>query len=128
MNESEIIVEIGAEGGSITLHGTRSGRGWAFSMEVVDWTPVLDDEDGIHHESAAVSDWEAALNLLDRYAWFRLHPVSVHPEFQRKVWFAARERLQNDAEAPEFALENWSELCGGPPGVDGEKVDWGAEG
>jgi hypothetical protein len=39
----------------------------------------------IQHNSAAVDTWEAALKLLDKYPWFKLHPIRVHPEFRSKL-------------------------------------------
>jgi hypothetical protein len=67
VNESEVIIELGAEGGSITLSGFRTDRGWSFWREVTDWTPELIDEERIHHESAVVDSWEAALKLLGSF-------------------------------------------------------------
>ena len=69
MNEPEVIIELGAEGGSITLSGFRTERGWCFSRELIDWTPELIDEERIQHTSAIVASWEAALKLLDKYPW-----------------------------------------------------------
>jgi hypothetical protein len=115
LKESDTIIEIGAEGGSLALRGIQNGRGWAFSMEITDWTPALIDEDWIQHHSVAVDSWEAALSLLDQYRWSRLRPIRIHPEFRQRVWLAVRERLQNNAEASKFALEAWRNLCEGLP-------------
>jgi hypothetical protein len=120
MNKSEVIVKIGAEGGSITLHGIRTKRCWVFSREVIDQTPELIDEEWIQHNSTVVDNWEAALNLLDQYPWFRLYPICIHPEFRRKLWLAVQERLQNDTERSKFMLRRWRELC---EGFSGEGVD-----
>ena len=54
MSESEVIIELGAEGGSITLFGVRSPRGWLYSRSVDDWTPELIDEERIEHDSNVV--------------------------------------------------------------------------
>ena len=48
VNESEVIIELGAEGGSITLSRFRTERGWSFSREVTDCI----DEEWIQHKSA----------------------------------------------------------------------------
>jgi hypothetical protein len=80
-NKSEVIVEVGGEGGSITLYGVRTERGWCFSRESIDWTPELLDEERVHKRSSVVDNWEAALDLLDRYPWPKLVPIAVHPEF-----------------------------------------------
>ena len=113
MNENEVIIEIGAEGGSIALYGIRTERCWVFSRKVIDQTSELIDEEWIQHNSAAVDTWEAALKLLDQYPWFKLYPIRIHPEFRQKIWLAVQEQLQNDTEASKFALRRWRELCEG---------------
>jgi len=78
MNKNEIIVDLGAEGGSVTLYGFRTERGWLFSME----TSELDE---CPQRSGVVDTWPAALNLLDKYPWVSLFPISVHPDFRKKI-------------------------------------------
>ena len=58
--KSELILEMGAEGGSIKLLGTRVPNGWRFRISTLDITPsLLTEEDRgdmpptIQHES----DW-----------------------------------------------------------------------
>ena len=113
MNENEVIIEVGAEGGSIALYGIRTERCWVFSRKVIDQTPELIDEEGIQHNSAAVDSWKAALKLLDQYPWFKLYPIRIHPKFRQKIWRAVQKRLQNDTEASKFALRPWRALCEG---------------
>lgn len=64
MNENQVIVEIGGEGGSITLYGLRTESGWLFSREVINSTPLLLPEEFpegvIHHKSSVVDSWEEA--------------------------------------------------------------------
>jgi hypothetical protein len=118
MNESEVIIEIGADGGSVTLYGLRTKRGWFFSREVIDsgWA-LIDEGPTIQHKSAVVDSWEAALELLDQYPWATLYPISIHPDFRQKIRAAIHERLQNSTEAPQLspadfdrALQNWREV------------------
>jgi hypothetical protein len=116
MNESEVILEIGAEGGSITLYGVRTQHGWCFSRKVIDWTPELIDEEPINEEpfqrkATIVNSWEAALDLLDQYPWCKLYPISIHPDFRQKVWVALHERLHHNSGTTEFDLKRWRELC-----------------
>jgi hypothetical protein len=110
-NESEAIVELGAEGGSITLSGFRTERGWSFWREVTDWSPELIDEERIQHESAVVGSWEAALKILDGYDWWRLSPIRIHPAFKQKIWVAVQKRLRSATGISQRELENWHELC-----------------
>jgi hypothetical protein len=110
MEQCDIIVEVGAEGGSIALIGTRRDRGWTYSRSVKDWTPELIDEEPISHKSAEVDSWEAALRLLDKYSWQTLYPLKIHPEFRARVWIALQERLVAD-ETKSSELERWRSLC-----------------
>lgn len=43
-------------------------------------------------QSESVNSFHEALDLLDKYPWFRLHPVHVHPEFLDEVFFEVRKR------------------------------------
>jgi hypothetical protein len=111
MDKGEVVVEVGAEGGSIALIGKCHGRGWTFSRLVDDSTASeLVDEKPIIHKLAEVDSWEAALRLLDKYPWQTLYPLSVHPEFRARVWIALKERLGSD-EKGLFELERWRSLC-----------------
>jgi hypothetical protein len=110
MDKDEVVVEVGAEGGSIALIGTRRDRGWTFSRSVNDWTPELIDEEPIFHKSAEVDSWEAALRLLDKYPWETLYPLKVHPEFRARIWIAVQERLAGNNENI-LKLERWRNLC-----------------
>ncbi len=112
MSESEVIIELGAEGGSITLFGVRSPRGWLYSRSVDDWTSELIDEERIEHDSNVVDSWESALGLLDRYPWHMLSPVRIHPEFREQIWIAVQRRFEGRGDAM-ARIEKWRELCGG---------------
>lgn len=112
MNKSEIIVEIGAEGGSMALCRKQTERGWAFTMEVNDWTAELLGDEPMHKMSGPVDSWEAAVELLDRYPWPKLFPVFVHPDFKRQLWDAMQERLPNYSETSQSAEQNWRRICG----------------
>lgn len=110
MSKREVIVQVGAEGGSITLYGVRADHGWRFQRNVVDQTPYLLDEEEIQHDSDFTSSWDEALTLLGRYPWRRLFPIAVHPEFQQIVWRA----VQTPEAGPtsENNLVRWRTCCG----------------
>jgi hypothetical protein len=112
MNKSEVILELGAEGGSITLYGMQTERGWVFSRNVIDWTPELVGEERVQHKSPVVDSWAAAVALLDQYPWQRLSPLMVHPEFSERIWSAVRERLEKDQASGSY-LNRWRSMCGG---------------
>jgi hypothetical protein len=118
VDELEVIVEIAAEGGSITLFGQRqSANDWRFRRCVGDHTPTfLSHDDGggasINHSSGWVSSWAEAIALLDKYLWVMLAGQVVHPEFRERVWAEAMRRLQNQpAVRADRSRERWARVC-----------------
>jgi hypothetical protein len=111
MDKGEVIINLGAEGGSIALYGVRTSRGWVFTMEVDDWTPELLDEEPLHTNLASVETWPAALELLDKYHWSKFFPLFIHPEFRRKIWEAVQVRLPKKAETAPSTLNSWRDAC-----------------
>lgn len=111
--KSELIVKVGAEGGSITLYGARTSTGWVFSRDVMDQTPELLDEPWIEHSSPKVATWTAALELLDVYPWHMLRPLTIHEEFRGAVLEAVEERFRADGRADSPKLSRWKDLCKG---------------
>src|SRR5437667_9925800 len=111
MGDWEVILQLGAEGGSVTLYGMETERGWLFYRDVSDWSPELIGEDRLQHKSPVVNSWEAAVALLDRYPWQRLHPLMVHPEFSDRIWTAARDRLKTDGTSGLY-VDRWRNICG----------------
>jgi hypothetical protein len=118
-DQIEVIVDIPAEGGSITLYGRKDSKGeWIYSRGVNDQTPtLLNDDDGggsaIAHSSAWVKSWPEALALLDRYPWAMLGGAAVHPEFCEHVWAEVTKRLQRQSgRRVQRAKERWSRACG----------------
>ena len=115
---SEVILELGAEGGRITLYGRRNPGGWLYSTKTIDQSLLLFDEGPeIRKESEVVDSWEAALGLINRYPWHRLNPRVVLPEFREKIWAAVQSRFASDQRRVEdrhLKLERWREVCARP--------------
>ncbi len=85
--QGELILDLAAEGGGLSLLGIRVNTDWEFFFEIDDWTPTLLDEPEIHRQSSTVQGWPAALELLNDKAsyWHRLHPTFIHPEFRERI-------------------------------------------
>jgi hypothetical protein len=124
MNAPEVIIAVGAEGGSITLFGQKDEFGqrdaqgaWRFSRAVLDQTyTFLSEEDGpgpeINHSSDWVRTWPEAMILMDRYPWAMLYGQEVHPDFRDRVWAEVNERLQDaNSATAERAREHWARVC-----------------
>lgn len=90
--KNEVILEVGCEGGSLTLFGERNSTGdWRFLSEKDEATvcQMLLDEDreGLidHENSGYFNSFEEALKLFNRYPWVELYPLKVHPDFLDQV-------------------------------------------
>ncbi len=105
--QSELVLEIGGEGGSIKLERERSKSGdWVFRVKT-DESGIADlhseeDRAGIGSlvsETPSVHSFQEAISSLDKYPWFKLVPLYVHPDFLAPVLFAVKERGGEAAEA-----------------------------
>jgi len=112
---SLVVVEVGAEGGSLTLIG-REGEGgaWRFARVTDDQSEALFGEGDVPVTAPDlttlvwVDGWEAGLALLDRYPWVRLSPQYVHPAFVERVRAAVEARLANvDPDGAERVRGRW---------------------
>jgi hypothetical protein len=98
----QVILEVGAEGGTITVLGSKSPNGdWRFCFEENEAAiaDLLSDEDlaafgprDFHHRSGFVDTFEDALELIARYPWHRLSALQVHPEFYDRVLAEVQKR------------------------------------
>jgi hypothetical protein len=106
----ETILEVGAEGGSLTLFGSRDAAGhWRFWTKTDETTmnDLLDEEDlrgvgSLVSESESASSLPEALDQLDRFPWHRLTPLKIHPEFRLAILDEVRKRA-----TPE-EVESWN--------------------
>ncbi|HEY3706807.1 MAG TPA: hypothetical protein VGL22_17215 [Terracidiphilus sp.] len=107
---AEVIVEVGADGGSLTLWGRKDqGESWEF------WTrsdetaafDLLDEEDrqglgSAVQESNLVRSFSDGISLLDRYPWCDLTPLKIHPEFRESIVIEVRKR------GTQRAIDRWA--------------------
>jgi hypothetical protein len=113
------VVEIGAEGGSVTLLGRQIGDGeWEFCTGSIDQTSaMLNDEEAtpvVETESPWVLGWIAGVKLLDSYPWVYLYPIRVHERFRETVLSEVTRRLasERDKARAKSALSRWTRICG----------------
>jgi len=112
MNNIEIIVKVGGEGGSICLYGYKDSNGdWLFSRESNEEAlrGMLSEEDakGISFSSKSkwVKGWDEALVLLNRYPWKQLYPLYLNEEFKEIVLNEVRNDPNNSSR-----LSQWENL------------------
>ncbi len=110
-----LILEIGADLGSIELYGRSDGPRWQFCRLTSDQSMLLCGAHGWTDEVGWVDTWGEALALLDQYPWARLSVVRVDSRFRNAVWEAAAGRLCVRGEAIDShaarQLARWREYC-----------------
>ena len=80
------IIELGAEGGSLTLYGHKNKNAmWCFKLST-DETTLMEEDDSVEDfksESKVVEGWGNAIDLLNEMYpyWKRLYPLEIHPDF-----------------------------------------------
>ena len=115
-----LVLQVGGEGGSLTLVGRNAESGaWQFARVTDDQTEDLFGDTGDGTVKAPsfenlewVDTWDEGLRLMDRYPWARLHPLYVHPEFVERVQVAVEKRLEKELPGrwTEYARERWARL------------------
>jgi len=109
---SEIILEVGAEGGSLTVLGKRTIDGSSrFGVErnelmLFDPDDDPDNREAYYQQNENLHSLPDALKLLDKYPWFSLYPVDVHPEFFTTILSEVRKRGGEEEET------RWREILG----------------
>ena len=106
----EIVLELGAEGGSLTLFSFKSqpSTNWHFFLACNESALAnflsTEDLDGLSltGNSNYVQTWDEALELLDNYPWPRLCPVSIHKDYSDQIWIAIKSRTDD-----ELVLQRW---------------------
>lgn len=100
----ETILEVGAEGGTLTLFGSRSADGqWRFWTHTNEsnYRELLDEADlrgsgSLVNTSESVSSLIEALALLERHQWHRMMPLQIHPEFRTAILSEAQKRATQE--------------------------------
>ena len=98
----EVVLEVGAEGGSLTLSRERAQDGrWRFRLERNETTlrdVLLDDDQSTMSlgfaEDPYANSLDQALASSDQCPWFRLFPLQVHPQFLDAVLIRCREAVR----------------------------------
>jgi hypothetical protein len=89
----QTIVEVGTEGGTLTLFGDRDAAGkWRFwtNTDETTFNYLLDEEDlcglgDLVNISKPVTSFCDALSLLDKYRWYGFVPLKIHPDFSAAI-------------------------------------------
>jgi len=109
-----VIVEMGVEGGGVTIYGRQVEGVWSFWREGI--SLCLDeneDEDWRSWTSDPVSDLSLALS--DK--WYMMSPIEVHPDFVaqlRSEYERCRETQTSGGCMTGFRHERWRELLAEP--------------
>jgi hypothetical protein len=132
-SEPETVLEVGAEGGALSVVRQRDKLGnweyWCLRDEttllgVLQGDDVANRDDLVEH-SAKVAAFEDALLRLDQYPWFRLFPLKTHPDFASAILREVETRGGKDA------ARTWTERLGSidrPPEEDCDEGSIGSMG
>lgn len=99
---AEIILEVGFEGGSLTILGVNSAPGWRFCVvrDETTMAALLDEEDLAGEPLWDACGWfdslESALARLDKYHWHKGLPLQVHADFRRQICAAEEDGFARD--------------------------------
>lgn len=113
--QSEVVLEIGCEGGGYTILSrvTSDGRVFRLSSDSLD-LDSNDEENWISHQEAwrsSIDDVLADLNPI----WYQLYPMLVHPDFTLEIWQKYVSACQEAREGPTYRLSKWTGLLLGRP-------------
>ncbi|WP_246944999.1 hypothetical protein [Bacillus pinisoli] len=97
----EVILEVGAEGGSITLFGFERNGNWYFTLKTNEGTMLdfLEEEESVDNlvrNSRLVEGIEKGLALLDYYLWTQLNPRKIHKNFGEFILNEFKKRRPSD--------------------------------
>ena len=112
----ETILRLVSEGGSLILAAVRRPTGWTDFFVVDDERPPSESSESPSvRVLGPVESWQAALKVLDQFAWHVLDADYVHPDFRREAIAIVRERAA-DKDDPVFELVDywlpgWERAC-----------------
>ncbi len=112
---THLVVEVGAEGGSLSLSASESQGMPVYVLSIVDQSPLFIDEGGvIEGEKGRATSWRGALKLLDQYPWHMLCPLQVRLEYRKRILDAVTRRLAKEKSSHAGSrLERWRDVCRG---------------
>ncbi len=108
--QSEVVLEIGCEGGGYTILSrvTSDGRVFRLSSDSLD-LDSNDEENWTSHQEAwrsSIDDVFADLNPI----WYRLYPIMVHPDFASVIWQRYVTACQEVKEGSPKLIPAWTGL------------------
>lgn len=115
--EPIVVVEIGAEGGSIKVLARSDDDGrLEYSVTMRDQTlTFLDEDEGgnvIRRSTDWMGSWNDAVAALGHWPWPMLHPLRVAPDFRERVLVAVEGyRDRSGRAAPVSAVSRWIQAC-----------------
>lgn len=111
-----VVLEIGGEGGSVTLFETETPQGRQFTVAIVDDTlHLIEEGERIERVVGASKTWRGALKHLDTYPWHMLYPLQIHADYADRLLKAAEARLAREQSSHgERQRKRWREKCRQP--------------
>ena len=117
LNEPNVVIKIGAEGGSITVITRASAGGVTeYSVRLRDQTLTFLAEDEadnvIRRDTQWSNSWSDVIASLGRWPWPMLVPLHVHADYADRVLLAVQQFRGGDGQpARESSVERWKVAC-----------------
>ena len=99
MNEQDLILELGAAGGTLSVwsvNATDGVRSFLVKQDESTLMDFLDEEDAsnlnYNSETGELRSFDDALDILGRYPWHRLSPIFAHQDFIDPILKAVEKR------------------------------------
>lgn len=104
----DLIMEVGAEGGSLRLMATRQSPPLYAAFLDDQTLTYIGEGDAIHMQSTW-GTWQQAIRALGKYPWQMLSARVVDPGYAARIWPLLEPRWD---EMRESVREKWARLCG----------------
>jgi hypothetical protein len=118
MAHAELVLELGLEGGGLSVYRTPAGSGGS-QFHVVGSTIDLDDNDDEAWRSWGTEPFpslsEALRSVAQDGSWVLFFPIMIRPEFRTSVWQLAQDVAENldDRQKKHWShrVESWRQEC-----------------
>lgn len=94
--KEQVILEVGCEGGSLSIGMKEENGQRSFVAHIFDSTPSFlsaEDGDGVVINSGnEFTHWDEAMECLSQHQWWKLHPLAVAQQFQGLIIAELRQR------------------------------------
>ena len=109
MKEHILILEVGGDGGSIKL--IQNGSAYFYTTDesaMMDLLPGEFDIEDLTSASVEFTSFDSAMeSLINKYPLFSLYPLTVNPEYQKRISEYFNRYLEATDDQFAYGVDNW---------------------